>query len=180
MAKRLIFLLGGARGGKSRYAEDWARRNAERALFVATAEAHDDDMRGRIAEHRQGRPAHWHTLEAPRDTAKQIATCSYQYDTLLLDCLTLLTSNILLALPETVNQTEANDAVLREVECLLEVYARSEATWLVVSNEVGMGVVPPTRLGVLYRDMLGWANQRVAEAADEVLLLVAGIPWRLK
>ncbi len=180
MAKRLIFLLGGARSGKSRYAEQWARRNAERALFVATAEAHDEDMRRRIAEHRQERPAHWHTLEAPRDTARQIAACSAGHDTLLLDCLTLLTSNILLTLPEGATQTEANDAVLREVERLLAVYADSDATWLVVSNEVGMGVVPPTRLGVLYRDMLGRANQRLAEAADEVLLLVAGIPWRLK
>ncbi len=180
MAKRLILLLGGARSGKSCYAEEWARSHAERVLLVATAEGHDAEMRGRIAEHQKGRLAHWHTLEAPRDTAEQIAACGYEHDALLLDCLTLLTSNILLRLPEKATQAEANDAVLHEVEGLLDVYARSEATWLVVSNEVGMGVVPPTRLGVLYRDMLGRANQRAAEAADEVLLLVAGLPWRLK
>ena len=180
MAKRLILLLGGARSGKSRYAEDWARNHAERVLFVATAEGHDADMQGRIAEHQKGRPEHWHTLEAPHDTARQIASCSYPHDTLLLDCLTLLTSNILLRLPESVTQTEANAAVLREVECLLDVYASSDASWIVVSNEVGMGVVPPTRLGLLYRDMLGRTNQRMAEAADELLLLVAGLPWRLK
>ena len=180
MAKRLIFLLGGARSGKSHYAENWARQRGGRVLFVATAEPRDADMRARIAEHRETRPADWHTLEAPRDTARQIAACPFAYDTLLLDCLTLLTSNILLELPETATQREANAAVLNEVERLLEAYGESAASWLVVSNEVGMGVVPPTRLGVLYRDMLGRANQRLAGAADEVLLLVAGLPWRLK
>ena len=180
MAKRLIFLLGGARSGKSRYAERWARTNSDRVLFVATAAAHDEDMRQRIAEHQRQRPDHWHALEAARDTARQIAACGETYDTLVLDCLTLMASNLLLSLPEGATQVEANAAILREVERLLEVYARSEASWLVVSNEVGMGVVPPTRLGVLYRDMLGRANQRMAEAADEVLLLVAGLAWRLR
>ena len=180
MAKRLIFLLGGARSGKSHYAETWARRQGGRVLFVATAEATDADMRARIADHRAARPADWHTLEAPRETARQIADCAYAHDTLLLDCLTLLTSNILLELPESATQHEANAAALAEVKRLLEAYAASKASWLVVSNEVGMGVVPPTRLGRLYRDMLGRANQCVAQAADEVLLLVAGIPWRLK
>ena len=180
MAKRLIFLLGGARSGKSHYAETWARQQGGPVLFVATAEAKDADMRARIAHHRAARPADWHTLEAPREAARHIAACTYEYDTLLLDCLTLLTSNVLLALPESAPQHEANAAALAEVERLLEVYAASEASWLVVSNEVGMGVVPPTRLGRLYRDMLGRANQRVAQAADEVLLLVAGLPWRLK
>ena len=180
MAKRLIFVLGGARSGKSHYAENWARGQGGRTLFVATAEPHDADMRARIADHRAARPAGWHTLEAPRETARQIAASPVAHDTLLLDCLSLLTSNILLELPDSATQREANAAALAEVERLLEVYAASEASWLVVSNEVGMGVVPPTRLGMLYRDMLGRANQRVAQAADEVLLLVAGIPWRLK
>ncbi len=180
MAKRLIFLLGGARSGKSHYAETWARQRGQRVLFVATAEPTDADMRQRIAHHRRTRPTDWHTLEAPHDSARHIAACPFAHDTLLLDCLTLLTSNILLTLPESATQREANAAALAEVERLLEVYAASEATWLVVSNEVGMGVVPPTRLGMLYRDMLGRVNQRLAQAADEALLLVAGIPWRLK
>lgn len=180
MARRLIFLLGGARSGKSQYAETWARENGGRVLFVATAQATDADMRQRIAEHRASRPADWQTLEAPYDSGDQIAAASFAYDTLILDCVTLMTSNILVALPEAVTQAEANEAGLAAVERLLDLQARSEATWLVVSNEVGMGVAPPTRLGNLYRDMLGRVNQRIAEAADEVLLLVAGIPWRLK
>ncbi|MYE26668.1 MAG: bifunctional adenosylcobinamide kinase/adenosylcobinamide-phosphate guanylyltransferase [Chloroflexi bacterium] len=180
MAKRLIFLLGGARSGKSRYAESWARENGGRALFVATAQATDADMRQRIADHRASRPADWHTLEAPIDTADQIAAATFAHDTLILDCLTLMVSNILVALPEAVTQAEANAAALAAVERLLDLQAQSDTIWLVVGNEVGMGVVPPTRLGVLYRDMLGRVNRRIAEAADEVLLLVAGIAWRLK
>ena len=180
MAKRLIFLLGGARSGKSHYAETWAREHGKRVLFVATAQASDADMQGRIADHQASRPPDWYTLEAPIDTARQIAAAAYEHDTLILDCITLMTSNILLSLPESVSQKEANDAALQEVDRLLEAQAQSDATWLVVSNEVGMGVVPPTRLGVLYRDMLGRANQRIAAQADEALLLVAGIPWRLK
>jgi adenosylcobinamide kinase/adenosylcobinamide-phosphate guanylyltransferase len=180
MTKRLIFLLGGARSGKSQTAEAIAREHGGRALFVATAEPTDADMRQRIADHRASRPADWHTLEAPINTAEQIAATSFAYDTLILDCLTLMISNILVELPEALTQAEANDAALAAVDPLLAAQAQSDATWIVVSNEVGMGVVPPTRLGNLYRDMLGRANQRIAKAADEVLLLVAGIPWRLK
>ncbi len=180
MAKRLIFLLGGARSGKSHYAETWARAQGKRVLFVATAQATDADIRERIADHRAVRPPHWQTLEAPIDTARQIAASAFEHDTLILDCVTLMTSNILLSLPEPATQKEANDAASGEIERLLELHQRSAATWLLVSNEVGMGVVPPTRLGNLYRDMLGRVNQRIAARADEVLLLVAGIAWRLK
>ena len=180
MARRLIFLLGGARSGKSQYAETWAREHGLRVLFVATAQAKDADMEQRIADHQAARPPGWQTLEAPIDSARQIAATAIEHDTLILDCVTLLTSNILLSLPDTATQREANDAALGEIERLLAAQAQSDATWLVVSNEVGMGIVPPTRLGNLYRDMLGRANQRIAAQADEVLLLVAGIAWRLK
>ncbi len=91
-----------------------------------------------------------------------------------------MTSNILLGLPAATGQADANAAILDEVERLLALQASSSATWLIISNEVGMGVAPPTRLGNVYRDMLGRANQRIATAADEVLLLVAGLAWRLK
>jgi adenosylcobinamide kinase/adenosylcobinamide-phosphate guanylyltransferase len=182
MPKRLIFLLGGARSGKSQYAEQWVRDHSAHVLFVATAQAFDDDMRDRIARHRQERPAHWQTLEAPMQTGTAIAEAlaGGPYDTVLLDCLTLLAANLLLALPEETTQEAVNAAVLAEIDALLEVYNRHTATWLVVSNEVGMGVVPPTKLGRLYRDALGRANQRIAQHADEVFLLVAGLPWRLK
>jgi adenosylcobinamide kinase/adenosylcobinamide-phosphate guanylyltransferase len=92
----------------------------------------------------------------------------------------VLTANILLELPDDITQDEANTAAVTEIDDLLKVYAASDVTWLVVSNEVGMGVVPPSRLGRFFRDMLGLANQRFALAADEVILMVAGLPWKLK
>ena len=180
MGKRLIFLLGGARSGKSHYAETWAKEHGEQVLYVATAQALDDDMKERVAHHQAVRPPHWHTLEAPNNTHQHIADFTKDYDTVLLDCITFLTSNILLTLPESTTQNEANETVLSQIEQLLDVYNTSDATWLVVSNEVGMGVVPPTRLGRFFRDMLGRANQHIAQHADEVLLLVAGLPWKLK
>jgi adenosylcobinamide kinase/adenosylcobinamide-phosphate guanylyltransferase len=98
----------------------------------------------------------------------------------VLDCLTLLASNALLTLPDDCTQAQADAAILAEVDALLNAYQSSQATWLIISNEVGMGVVPPYRLGRLYRDALGRANQRIAQTADQVLLLVAGLPWTLK
>lgn len=181
MERKLIFLLGGARSGKSRQAQEWAEQNGQRVLFVATAQAFDDDMRERIVRHQAERPAAWATLEAPRHAGNAIAATPDAHDVVVVDCLTLLASNALLTLPEACTQEEANAIVMGEVDELLAAYAAAPpAAWLVVSNEVGMGIVPPTQLGRLYRDALGRANQRMAQAADEVLLLVAGLPWRLK
>ena len=179
MAK-LIFILGGARSGKSSTAERLALElGGEHVLYVATAQAYDDEMRERIAAHQQVRPAGWRTLEAPQQVADQLRTIDLPA-VVLLDCITLLASNSLLTLPETCSQAEANAAILSEIDALLALQKTSTATWIIVSNEVGMGLVPPYRLGRLYRDALGAANQRIALAADEVLLMVAGLPWRLK
>ncbi len=180
MAKHLTFLLGGARSGKSRYAESWGREHGQRVLFVATAQALDDEMRDKITHHQAQRPVHWTTLEAPLHTGDAIQRALDGHDTVIVDCLTLLAANVLLGLPEDGSQDEANQQVLTEIDDLMRAYHASDATWLIVSNEVGMGVVPPTRLGRLYRDALGSANQRVAQVADEVLLFVAGLPWKLK
>lgn len=180
MGKRLIFLLGGARSGKSAYAEHWGREHGRQVLFVATAQAFDHEMHDRITRHRTTRPAPWYTLEAPLHVGEAIRQYHKSYDTLLLDCLTLLASNAILQLPEECTQEQAEAAVLSEIDGLIEAYTMSEATWLIISNEVGMGIVPPSRLGRFYRDALGRANQRVAHAADEVQLLVAGMAWILK
>ncbi|MCC7447054.1 MAG: bifunctional adenosylcobinamide kinase/adenosylcobinamide-phosphate guanylyltransferase [Anaerolineae bacterium] len=176
---KLILLLGGARSGKSTLAERMAAELGSDVLYVATAQAFDDEMRERIAAHQRSRAQGWHTLEAPLRVAEQLRAMALP-PVILIDCITLLATNALLTLPDDCTQAEANQAILSEIDGLLTVEQTSDSTWIVVSNEVGMGVVPPYRLGRLYRDALGAANQRLAKAADEVYLLVAGLPWRLK
>lgn len=181
MASRLILILGGARSGKSRHAQNLAEAYAvPSVLFVATAEAGDDEMAARIAAHRAARPPHWHTLEEPRHLAVAIAAWQPQPDLILVDCLTLWVSNLLLSLPEPLDLTTAESLVQAETEALLKCIETSQATWIIVSNEVGLGLVPPYPLGRLYRDLLGNVNQRLAAAADEVIFMVAGLPMHLK
>jgi adenosylcobinamide kinase/adenosylcobinamide-phosphate guanylyltransferase len=182
MTKRLTLILGGARSGKSTYAETLAAERGEQVLYVATAQAWDEEMRLRIANHRAQRPASWYTLEAQQEVGEAITATlqSHTPDIILLDCLTLLASNIITALPESVNALEATAALLVEVDALLAAYAQSETSWIIVSNEVGLGIVPPYPLGRVYRDALGRANQRLAAVADEVLFMVAGLPLVVK
>jgi adenosylcobinamide kinase/adenosylcobinamide-phosphate guanylyltransferase len=178
--RKLILILGGARSGKSTTAERMARDiGGDHVLYVATAEAWDDEMRARITEHQRARPPNWHTLEAPLNVAARLREVEIP-SLVLLDCITLLASNALLTLPEDCDQETANNVVMGEIEALLALFQAGIATWIVVTNEVGLGVVPPYRLGRLFRDALGLANQRLAQAADEVILMVAGLPWRLK
>lgn len=182
MTKQFTLILGGARSGKSSYAEALAAERGERILYVATAQAWDEEMTLRIANHRAQRPAAWQTLEAPRDVGQAIgnALSIYKPDLILLDCLTLLASNIIIALPENVTELTASAALQVEVDALLAAYAQSDAAWIVVSNEVGLGIVPAYPLGRVYRDALGRANQRLAAAAAEVLFMVAGLPMVVK
>lgn len=168
---RLVFLLGGARAGKSAAALARARvLGGEEVTFVATAEPGDREMAARAAAHRAERPAAWETIEAPRDAAAALERA--RHDVVVLDCLTLLVSNLLLAGGE--------QAVHRGVEALLAAWQKSGKTLIVVSNEVGMGIVPENALARRYRDLLGWANRTVAAAADEAVLVVAGRELALK
>mgnify|MGYP001039839500 CR=1 FL=1 len=180
-SSRLTLLLGGARSGKSAWALELARRHGGEVLFVATATAGDEEMRMRIAAHRAERPAHWRTLEAPYRVAEAITQALRERpaDVVILDCLTLLTSNLLVQEPGPTTEAAAAAAVLAEVEALLACWRAAGGHWIVISNEVGMGLVPPYPLGRLFRDVLGRANQRLAAAADETLFLVAGKPIRL-
>ena len=181
----LTLLLGGARSGKSTYAESLAPKLGHRVLYVATAEALDDEMRARAAAHRAQRPPDWPTLEAPLNVgaALRISPHAMDADVILLDCLTLLVSNIILAggpdAPEP-DVDAAWDAVEAELLALLEAYRRLGAHLIIVSNEVGLGVVPPYSLGRTYRDCLGRANQTLARMADRAILMVAGLPVDLK
>lgn len=188
MAKHLTFILGGARSGKSSYAQSLAEQRAGGldgnpgcpVLFVATALPFDDEMKLRIAKHKAERPAGWDTLEAPQLVGEAIRGYPSLPAIVLLDCLTLLANNVILALPDPEDALAAQAALDREVDRLLEAYAQSTAEWIVVSNEVGLGLVPAYPLGRVYRDVLGRANQRIAQVADRVLFMVAGIPMTVK
>ena len=176
----LTLIVGGARSGKSTRAEQLAARG-ERVLYVATAEARDEEMRRRIAAHRAARPGHWHTLEEPLDLAGRLRPVHHRYDTVLIDCLTLWVSNLLLDLqPRPAAEDRFDISILSVTRALLDVVEASEADWVVVSNEVGLGVVPPSPLGRAYRDALGRVNQMVAAQAGEVYLMVAGLPLQVK
>ncbi|MCS6993484.1 MAG: bifunctional adenosylcobinamide kinase/adenosylcobinamide-phosphate guanylyltransferase [Anaerolineales bacterium] len=179
-ASGLILILGGARSGKSSFAERIARETGLPALFIATAAALDDEMRDRIASHRAARPSAWRTLEVQTRLGAALQGIEPPAGPVILDCVTLWVSNILLSVPEETPAETRMQQVQAEVEAFLVAQRRLGGQWLLVSNEVGMGIVPAYPLGRIYRDALGWANQRLAQEAARVILMVAGIPLVVK
>ncbi|NLN19806.1 MAG: bifunctional adenosylcobinamide kinase/adenosylcobinamide-phosphate guanylyltransferase [Firmicutes bacterium] len=175
----LILVLGGARSGKSAVAEKLVAESGLPVTYLATARVADDEMRERVIRHQQRRPKDWTTIEAPGDVHEIIdETCQRAY---LIDCLTLYLSNCLMDLEkEGLSPATLQEECLKKVDALIEAAGRSPGLVVIVSNEVGQGVVPAYPLGRLFRDLAGWANQRVAAAANEVFFCVAGIPVELK
>ncbi|HWK38615.1 MAG TPA: bifunctional adenosylcobinamide kinase/adenosylcobinamide-phosphate guanylyltransferase [Hyphomicrobium sp.] len=163
----LTLVLGGARSGKSRYAEELITRADPPWTYVATAEAHDEEMRHRIAHHQARRQGQWETLDAPMELAGTIATLAKPT---LIDCLTLWLSNVMLAERD----------VEAETTRLIQAMRHTPVPLIAVSNEVGMGLVPETPLGRAFRDAQGRLNQRVATVAGRVVFVAAGLPLNLK
>lgn len=188
----LIFVLGGARSGKSDYALELAWRLAGNGsvLFIATAQAGDEEMAERIARHRGERPDHWQTLEAPLQVGVAWRKAMARYEksstgprVAVLDCITLLVSNVLFAGgtdPDGEDEAALNARVAAEIDDLLAAQRALACPLIVVSNEVGLGIVPGNRISRLYRDLIGRANRRLVAAADHAVFLVAGIPLDLK
>ena len=178
----LILILGGARSGKSAEAVRIAgEREDGQVLFVATAEPDDDEMKLRIEKHRAERPVHWHTLETPRNVGQMIGRQSQKYSTIIVDCITLLVSNLLVdkrdPYAEAVRNS-VNQEIAEIVQTAIDMPGASRI--IVVSNEVGTGMAPLTPLGRAFRDLVGQANQTLAAASDRAVLMVAGLPLVLK
>lgn len=171
--KTVTLVLGGVRSGKSRWAQEFAS-DYERVAYVATAQACDAEMREKIRRHQEDRPAHWQTFEEPLELARVLRDHGAQFDLLLIDCLTVFVSNLMEAA-----QTDAA-SMERRLEDFLKALRTTPTPVVLVSNEVGSGVVPPYAAGRIYRDALGELNQRVAAIAGNVVLMVAGLPLALK
>ena len=207
MAKKFTFILGGARSGKSSFAQSLAGRLGRNVVFVATGEPLDEEMALRIKEHKRVRPESWHTLEVRSGVGQKLTGQIENADVVLLDCITLLVSNVLtpfyqcgafqeeLGVSKTGStlyhqvpdeatlplvRTDADEQVSSEIEDLIECIATYKGHFIAVSNEVGLGLVPEKRLARVYRDLLGNANQLLAQHADEVYFMVSGIPTKVK
>jgi adenosylcobinamide kinase/adenosylcobinamide-phosphate guanylyltransferase len=184
---KIILISGGARSGKSTFAEQLALQMDKPIAYLATAQALDQEMAERIKNHQKRRPAHlFHTFEEPYNLKEVLLQHHQQYRTWLLDCLTLYISNLLFAQVDAnteINQnlsTELAEKLLSQLNALLTTLAELELTIIVVTNEVGWGLVPADPVSRAYRDILGIVNQRMAAAADEVYLLTMGIPLKIK
>lgn len=174
-----ILVTGGARSGKSSFAERLILSHADCAVYVATAQAFDEEMEARIALHRQQREeedVRWETLEEAVDLAALLDRLSGS-KAVLVDCLTLWLSNVLLAVED---QTDRQVRVEREIARLVQSVSSFEGTLVLVTNEVGDGIVPEYPLGRLYRDLAGRMNMQVARECKQVFLVTAGIPVELK
>jgi adenosylcobinamide kinase/adenosylcobinamide-phosphate guanylyltransferase len=168
-SRHLTLVLGGARSGKSRYAEATVMATPSPWIYIATAEPFDDEMKARIAEHRGRRGRQWQTIEAPLDLANAIAAAP-PAATVLVDCLTLWLNNLMFKERDIDAETERLETAL----------GARQAPVVLVSNEVGSGIVPENAEARRFRDLQGRLNQRIAARADRVVLLVAGLPLMIK
>ncbi len=170
----MVFVTGGARSGKSTFAQNLGESRPGRRLFIATAEAFDEEMERRIKIHREQRGDRWDTCEEAIDLGGVIGSARGEYETILIDCLTVWMSNLM-------HRYEGRDKELsRMTDAFFQALEPFPGVAIVVSNEVGMGIVPDNRLAREYRDLLGFLNQRAARIADEVYLLCSGIPVKVK
>ncbi|MFC1913671.1 bifunctional adenosylcobinamide kinase/adenosylcobinamide-phosphate guanylyltransferase [Chloroflexota bacterium] len=181
---KIILITGGARSGKSSFAQELALKSGQPVLFVATAEAGDDEMRRRIEAHKRARPKSWKTLEVRTRIGSQIAQGVGEAKTVVIDCITLLVNNVFSEHgghgDREVDADVVEKGVMTEISELVHCMKQVQTGFIIVTNEVGLGIVPADRTSRLYRDLLGKANQILTRHVDEVYLMVSGLPLRLK
>jgi len=173
MDNKLIFITGGCRSGKSQFALDFANRHFHKKLYLATCEALDEEMITRIEHHKKRRGSDWQTVEEPIKMTEAIRQRQSDMEVILLDCITLWLSNLLM-------RQESDHEIMNEVSRLIETVTQGQTSFILVSNEVGMGIVPVEPLGRRFRDLSGIVNQKIAEVAQTVIFMVSGIPIFLK
>jgi len=173
MTKKIIFITGGARSGKSQFAQELAQKFPGPKAYLATAQALDEEMAERIERHKKNRSPGWQTLEEPRQITSVIKESGEHYSLILLDCLTLWISNLM-----TAGWNEKK--ILREADRLLLACRGMKGSLILVGNEVGMGIVPDNPQARIFRDLSGQIQQKIAGEADEVYFMVCGLPQKIK
>ncbi|HEY0208191.1 bifunctional adenosylcobinamide kinase/adenosylcobinamide-phosphate guanylyltransferase [Acerihabitans sp.] len=181
----MMLVTGGARSGKSRLAESLAAGHGGTVLYIATARVTDDEMALRVEKHRADRPAHWLTWEGHRNLDRVIRDHADRVEGVLLECVTTLITNLLFdqagaTPPEAMDFTAIEDHIAGQIEALITACADARCRVVLVTNELGMGIVPENLLARRFRDIAGRVNQRLAAAADDVWLVVSGIPLPIK
>jgi adenosylcobinamide kinase/adenosylcobinamide-phosphate guanylyltransferase len=171
--KQIIFVTGGCRSGKSRFALDYANKHFKNKIFLATAPALDDEMKKRIKAHQEARGPEWAAIEEQTEIAKAVATVKTNYEVILLDCMTLWLSNLIMA-------GEQESQIFSKTEAFIEAIQKIPQSVIIVSNEVGYGVVPVNDIARQFRDVMGTVNQRLAASADVVVWTIAGLPQIIK
>jgi adenosylcobinamide kinase/adenosylcobinamide-phosphate guanylyltransferase len=171
--KQIIFVTGGCRSGKSRFALEYANTHFKNKIFLATAPALDNEMKKRIKAHQEARGPEWAAMEEQTEIAKAVASVETKYDVILLDCMTLWLSNLIMA-------GEPETQIFSRTEAFIEAIQKIPQSVIIVSNEVGYGIVPVNDTARQFRDIMGTVNQRLAGCADVVVWTVVGLPQILK
>ena len=170
---RITFILGGVRSGKSSYALALAKKGKKKTAFIATCQALDQEMSERIKLHRRARPGDWRTFEEAYDVSGLLHRIGAKFEIILIDCVTILISNLML-------RGLSEDAIRKEVNDILAALNKKKAKVIIVSNEVGLGIVPRNKLARDFRDLAGQVNQIIAKKADAVFFMAAGLPLKVK
>ena len=183
---KIILVTGGARSGKSNYAETLCKNQKNNTAYIATSIPFDKEMEDRVRKHQESRPSEWKTYEIYKDIFKIIKDLDIKHSTIILDCVTLLVNNLMFSYNIDIDQASQNQInelesyIKEQVKLLLQEIRKTNLYFVIVTNELGMGVVPGNRLSRVYSDIVGRINQQISLESDEVYFVVSGIPMKIK